>query len=104
MILGIFDPEQCEESHTERFAMTIGLGLFTKGPAPEEGVIRVYRAVSLQKAEAQSLVVLSATAGSRASDPLIAMATIPIMRIKPTIAFAFSQRSNVRWSAGDITL
>jgi hypothetical protein len=63
-----------------------------------------YRAFSLHKAATQSLVVLSATAGSRALDPLIAIATIPVVRIKPTMAFAFSQRSNVRWSAGDMSL
>jgi hypothetical protein len=64
----------------------------------------IYSAFSLHEVATQSVAVLSATAGACAVDPPIAIATIAIVKIKPTMAFAFSQRSNVRWSAGGMNL
>jgi hypothetical protein len=51
--------------------------------------------------------VASATVASRRSpdiDPATAMTTTAVVKSKPAKAFALSQRSNVRWSSGDMDL
>jgi hypothetical protein len=51
--------------------------------------------------------VASATVASRRSpdmDPATAMTTTTVVKSKPAKAFALSQRSNVRWSSGDMDL
>ena len=52
------------------------------------------------------LVVLALAASDWPTDqdPATAIATIPTVKISPTMAFALSHRSKVDWSSGDILL
>jgi hypothetical protein len=54
--------------------------------------------------EALVLLASSASRGPTDLEPVNAITISPVAKIAPTMAFALSHRSNVRWSSGDSPL